>query len=50
MNEVRYMTKDELIDKALLALMQALGPIETMRFLSRSRPTRMESVERHRKW
>ena len=45
-----YLPDDELIQKALTALMQALGPVETMRFLNLPRQQRLESVKRHRQW
>jgi hypothetical protein len=45
-----YLTEDELIKQALQALMDALGPLETMRFLTLPRAQRLESVKRHRQW
>jgi hypothetical protein len=45
-----YLPDDELIQKALTALTQALGPVETMRFLTLPRPQRLESVKRHQQW
>jgi hypothetical protein len=45
-----YLAEDELIERALQALMDALGPIETMRFLTLPRARRLESVRRHRQW
>ncbi len=45
-----YLPNDELIQKALTALMQALGPVETMRFLTLPRPQRLEAVKRHQQW
>jgi uncharacterized protein YcgL (UPF0745 family) len=50
MNQTRYLTEEELIDRALQALMDSLGPVETMRFLNLPRPRRLESVQRHRRW
>ncbi len=50
MTTTRYMTEEELIERALNALLDALGPIEAMRFLTLPRPHRMESVERHQRW
>ena len=50
MDSVDYLAKDELIQQALQALMEALGPIETMRFLTLPRARRTESVKRHRQW
>lgn len=50
MNATRYLPEEELIERALEALMEALGPVEATRFLTMSRPRRLESVERHRQW
>ncbi len=50
MKTIRYLTEEELIERGLEALMTALGPVETMRFLTLPRPRRLESVERHRRW
>ena len=50
MNTTRYLTEDQLIQTGLSALMKALGPTETMRFLNLPRSRRLESVERHRQW
>jgi hypothetical protein len=35
---------------ALKALLQSLGPVETMRFLGIRRTGRLDSVQRHRRW
>lgn len=50
MNTTTYLTEDELIERAVKALLEALGPVETMRFLTLPRPSRLESVQRHRQW
>jgi hypothetical protein len=50
MNTTNYLSEEELIERALAALLEALGPVETMRFLTLPRPHRLESVERHRRW
>ena len=50
MNTTQYLTEEELIDRALKALLEALGPVEAMRFLTLPRPRRLESVKRHRQW
>jgi hypothetical protein len=45
-----YLAEDELVKRGLNALMKALGPIETVRFLTMPRAERLESVKRHRQW
>jgi hypothetical protein len=50
MKTARYLTEDELIEKGVEALMKALGPVETARFLNMRRAGRIESVKRHRRW
>jgi len=45
-----YLPEDEMIHRALDALMTALGPVETIRFLTLPRRRRLESVEWHRQW
>jgi len=50
MRTSRYLPEDELIERGLAALIKALGPIETMRFLTLPRARRLESVARHRRW
>lgn len=49
-NTIRYIPEDELIKKALDALMASLGPVDTTRFLAINREGRVESVMRHQKW
>ncbi len=50
MKTTRYLSEEELIERGLKALMKALGPVETTRFLSLKRSSRLESVRRHRRW
>ena len=50
MSPTQYLPEDELIEQALTALIEALGPVEAIRFLTLPRPRRLESVERHRQW
>ncbi len=50
MTTTRYLSEDQLIEQAILALLKALGPVESTRFLSLPRVTRLESVKRHRQW
>ena len=49
-NHVRYLPEEQLVHQALEALMAALGPVETTRFLALTREDRLESVARHRQW
>lgn len=50
MDTIRYLPEDQLIEEALQALFNALGPVETARFLNIPRQKRLESVARHRQW
>jgi hypothetical protein len=45
-----YLPEEKMIRRALEALMAALGPVETVRFLTLPRQRRLESVRRHRQW
>jgi len=45
-----YLPEEELIRRAVEALMETLGPVETVRFLTLSRRERLDSVLRHRRW
>ncbi len=47
---VHYLPEDQLIQKALEALVNALGPMEATRFLSLPPQKRLESVARHQEW
>jgi len=50
MTPTYYLSEEELIQTAMKALLNALGPVETLRFVNLPRPLRLESVERHRQW
>ena len=50
MKTEKYLNEEELIRKAIGALIQELGPVETARFVNLPRPKRVESVKRHRQW
>jgi hypothetical protein len=50
MTKKGLMAEDQLIVKAINLLMEALGPVETSRFLALPRAERTESVKRHRVW
>ena len=45
-----YLSEDKIVRRAVKALMTALGPVETARFLTLPHPRRLESVKRHRQW
>ena len=45
-----YLPENEMIHRALDALMSTLGPVETARFLALPQQRRLDSVERHRQW
>jgi hypothetical protein len=47
---IRYLPEEELVQKALAALISTLGPVETTRFLTINREGRIESVLRHQQW
>jgi hypothetical protein len=44
--EHRYLQEDELIRRAV----EALGPVETTRFLDLARSRPVDSIQRHRVW
>ena len=50
MKESHYLSEEQLIKKAIDLLMEKLGPVETMRFLSLPAKKRVESLKRHRAW
>jgi hypothetical protein len=50
MKTEKYLNEEELIRKAIEALLQELGPVETARFVNLPRSKRIESVKRHRQW
>ena len=45
-----FLPENQLIQKAIKALMDVLGPVEASRFLALSREKRLESVLQHREW
>ncbi len=45
-----YLEEEEVIHRALEALMTALGPVETVRFLTLPRRRRLDSVRQHQQW
>ncbi|MCG2728170.1 MAG: hypothetical protein L6244_05945 [Candidatus Methanoperedenaceae archaeon] len=50
MNSVKYMDEDIVIKKAMKVLINELGPVEAIRFITIPKIKRMESVRRHREW
>lgn len=50
MNTHVYLPEDEMIRRAVNALVGAIGPIEAGRFLALPRTRRIESVQRHQQW
>jgi len=50
MNRVKYMDEDLIIQKAIRVLVEELGPIDAIRFITIPKTKRMESVKRHREW
>lgn len=45
-----YLQEDEMVRRAVDTLLEAFGPIETVRFLTLPRRRRLDSVMRHRRW
>ncbi len=45
-----YIEEEELLKKAIQALTETLGPLETFRFLAIPQKKRVESVKRHHQW
>jgi hypothetical protein len=50
MSEHVYLQEDEVIQRAVNALVEALGPVEAARFLTLPRRRRLDSVARHHQW
>jgi uncharacterized protein YcgL (UPF0745 family) len=50
MNEHVYLQEEEMIHRAIEALLKELGPVETARFLTLPQRRRLDSVTRHRLW
>ena len=47
---LKYITEEELVTKAISVLLKELGPVETGRFMTLPQKKRIESVKRHREW
>lgn len=50
MSEHTYLVEDEMIRRAIEALLRDLGPVETTRFLTLPQRRKIDSVTRHRRW
>jgi len=50
MKTARYLDEEVVIKKGMQALINALGSVEAVRFMTLPRGKRVESVKRHRKW
>ena len=50
MKDHTFLREDEMVQRAIDVLMNALGPVETIRFLTLPRRRRLDSVTRHRQW
>ncbi|MCD6129969.1 MAG: hypothetical protein J7J10_03340 [Deltaproteobacteria bacterium] len=50
MKAAKYIDEDTLIEESIKALMEKIGPVETIRFMNIPRKKRIESVKRHREW
>jgi hypothetical protein len=50
MSEHVYLQEDEVVQRAVDALVEALGPIEAARFLTLPRQRTLDSVTRHHRW
>ena len=50
MKEHIYLQEDEMVRRAIDALLRDLGPVEATRFLTLPQRRRIDSVARHRLW
>jgi hypothetical protein len=48
--EHAYLQEDELVRRAIAALLRSLGPVEATRFLTLPRRRHVDAVQRHREW
>lgn len=49
-SEHTYLREEELIHRAIEALLSALGPVEATRFLTLPRTHTLDAVQRHQAW
>jgi hypothetical protein len=50
MKQSQFLSEEALVQRAKEVLMETLGPVETIRFLSLPVKKRTESVKGHREW
>jgi hypothetical protein len=50
MKQSQFLSEEALIQRAIEVLLETLGPVETIRFLSLLVKQRAEFVKRHREW
>ncbi len=50
MKAARYQDEDVMVEKGVRALIDALGSVEAVRFMTLPRVRRIESIKRHRAW
>lgn len=50
MKAIQYRDDEIVIQKGVELLLNGLGPLETLRFLTLPHERRLESVKRHREW
>ena len=50
MSDHTFLRESEMIQRAIDALLETLGPIETVRFLTLPRQRKLDSVARHHQW
>ena len=48
--EHTYLREEELVHRAIEALLTALGPVEATRFLTLPRARTVDAVQRHQEW
>lgn len=50
MKAVRYLDEEVMIKKGIQVLVDTLGSMEAVRFMTLPREKRIDSVQRHREW
>lgn len=49
-NQHVYLEEDEVVRRGIDALMETLGPVETLRFLAFGCRRKLDAITRHRRW